>query len=247
MPTEHCKGGLCTASWRMGGCECACEQCSEAMRVRPRKSDLCPRCGHHTCDCDDMPKETFPRAPSNEQHLLLELGELKRQLAEIKLVDGKMSLDYLRMVEQLHDATVERDDARIGLESARAEIVALQAFLAATENQRQLFESQLTGVERERDRFIAERDTLAAWKESASTVLNGIDLQAVGKALGLPLGADIGPAILPGILSLAVANERMRKALIRLGTGDAIGMIYVRRIVCEALECSPESLDTEAT
>jgi hypothetical protein len=44
---DHCRGGLCQASWRMGGCECACEQCSEAMRDKPeivkvRLEDLQP-------------------------------------------------------------------------------------------------------------------------------------------------------------------------------------------------------------
>lgn len=43
---------------------------------------------------------------------------------------------------------------------------------------------------------------LEAWKESALAVLNGIDLQSVGKELGLKPGADIGPAILPGIRAL---------------------------------------------
>lgn len=43
---------------------------------------------------------------------------------------------------------------------------------------------------------------LKAWKESAQAVLDEIDLQAIGKELGVKLGDPIGPAILPGIRAI---------------------------------------------
>jgi hypothetical protein len=49
---------------------------------------------------------------------------------------------------------------------------------------------------------------LEAWKESAAGVMNRIDLQAVGAALGVPLGCEIGPEILPGIQSLKVRADK---------------------------------------
>lgn len=43
---------------------------------------------------------------------------------------------------------------------------------------------------------------LEEWKASAMAVMGSIDIQAVGKELGVKLGEPIGPAILPGIRAL---------------------------------------------
>lgn len=58
----------------------------------------------------------------------------------------------------------------------------------------------------------AEASQLRSWKESAMRVLNGIDLQEVGKIIGLPLGTDIGPRIVPELRRLKEEpEERQRK------------------------------------
>lgn len=54
------------------------------------------------------------------------------------------------------------------------------------------------------------RDQVAAlkdWKDSTTDLLNSIDLQTVGKELGVPLGQEIGPMILPGIRDLKAQIE----------------------------------------
>lgn len=43
---------------------------------------------------------------------------------------------------------------------------------------------------------------LQAWKESASKVLNNLDLQAIGKELGVQMGKDVSTEVLPGIKKL---------------------------------------------
>lgn len=55
--------------------------------------------------------------------------------------------------------------------------------------------SRLTQAESE----LAE---LRSWKESAMIVLNQIDLQELGKALGFKLGSNVSPQILPAVIAL---------------------------------------------
>lgn len=143
-----------------GGCHAAdapkCRQCNGTGVINSGQMCLpCPECSQRSADivrqyAADAPKEAPPAATS-----------------------PRLTATLLRQ---------ERDEARTALESARAEVVAIQA----------------------------ERDTLAAWKKSASNVISEIDLQGVGKALGLKLGSGIGPAILPGIMALAADNARLR-------------------------------------
>ncbi len=64
-----------------------CEKCGDVLYVLPNRR-YCKR-------CDPLP-ETFPRPPSNEQTLLSELGEAKRQLA----VADKMILSSQAEVER---------------------------------------------------------------------------------------------------------------------------------------------------
>lgn len=52
-------------------------------------------------------------------------------------------------------------------------------------------------------------EELELWKESASRVLSQIQLQEVGRSLGLPLGIDIAPRILPAILELLKDRKRL--------------------------------------
>lgn len=52
---------------------------------------------------------------------------------------------------------------------------------------------------------------LLEWKESALKVMNNIDLQKVGKLLGVPLGQDISSQIIPSIEMLIKENEQLKK------------------------------------
>lgn len=62
----------------------------------------------------------------------------------------------------------------------------------------------------------AERDAALAWKKEATTVIDSISLQEVGKALNVPLGGCISSAILPGIQDLTARAELAEKALAQL-------------------------------
>jgi hypothetical protein len=53
---------------------------------------------------------------------------------------------------------------------------------------------------------------LRAWKESASAILDGINLQAVAQELEVGLGQDIGPRILPGIRALKAKRPLPRRS-----------------------------------
>jgi hypothetical protein len=47
-----------------------------------------------------------------------------------------------------------------------------------------------------------ERAELQRWKDGASKILDDLNLQEIGKKLGLTVGTDIAPRILPGIQKL---------------------------------------------
>jgi hypothetical protein len=59
----------------------------------------------------------------------------------------------------------------------------------------------------------SELEELRAWKESAMTCMNRLDLQAVGRALGVPLGRDVWVNILPGIQRLTSELAAAKEAL----------------------------------
>lgn len=59
------------------------------------------------------------------------------------------------------------------------------------------------------ERLVRERDDLGVWKQSAMQVMNGIDIQSVGREIGVPLGEDIGPNILPAIREM---KQHLQKA-----------------------------------
>jgi len=83
---------------------------------------------------------------------------------------------------------------------------------------------------------------LEEWKSSALDILNGINLQEVGKALSVGLGQPIGPAILPGIHSL-----RARVAELEVDTTRRLGSRV--NVLEDALEeiagCTPDNACTE--
>lgn len=53
-----------------------------------------------------------------------------------------------------------------------------------------------------------ENRQLLLWKESALEVMNKMDLQAIGKEIGLPLGSSIPEHVLPAIYKLKEEIEK---------------------------------------
>lgn len=87
----------------------------------------CPMCGFYVSrygahTCSGRKPETFPRPPSNEQTLLTELGEVKRQLA----VADKMILSSQAEVER---SWQERDALAVTAEAACDKVTQLSAEL----------------------------------------------------------------------------------------------------------------------
>ena len=60
------------------------------------------------------------------------------------------------------------------------------------------------------DRLRARVAELEAWKESALTIENLWDVQAVGREIGVDLGEPIRSQILPYIKRLKAENKRLR-------------------------------------
>lgn len=56
---------------------------------------------------------------------------------------------------------------------------------------------------------------LTAWKESASKVFKNLDLQAIGKTLGIGLGEDVSTNVLPKIKELQEQNAELVRVLER--------------------------------
>ncbi|MDP9954719.1 hypothetical protein J2X97_000356 [Epilithonimonas hungarica] len=61
------------------------------------------------------------------------------------------------------------------------------------------FQKAIEGCDVLPSELLKQRDELQAWKESASTILNNIDLQKVGKLIDVKLGDDVSDKILPFI------------------------------------------------
>lgn len=55
----------------------------------------------------------------------------------------------------------------------------------------------------------SQTQDLTAWKESASKVFKNLDLQAIGKTLGIGLGEDISVNVLPKIKELQEQNAEL--------------------------------------
>lgn len=54
---------------------------------------------------------------------------------------------------------------------------------------------------------------LTAWKESASKVFKNLDLQAIGKTLGIGLGEDVSVNVLPKVKELQEQNAELVEML----------------------------------
>lgn len=59
----------------------------------------------------------------------------------------------------------------------------------------------------------SQTQELIEWKESMMKVHIELDLQGIGKALGLPLGSSIAPQVLPEIIGLIERNNELIEAL----------------------------------
>jgi len=57
---------------------------------------------------------------------------------------------------------------------------------------------------------------LSDWKESASKVFKNLDLQTLGKTLGIGLGEDISTNVLPKVKELQEQNKELVKMLERV-------------------------------
>ncbi len=133
-----------------------------------------------TRDANALPRETFPRGPSNEQTLLTELGEARRQLAERDELRRQIDLTYCAYCDQ--PINVDEEAARLmGLHIAACP------------------KHPMRSIEAERD-------------------------------------------------ALAVTNERMRLALLRIGSAvNSPGILTdIRRIVADALLCTVADLDNDS-
>jgi seryl-tRNA synthetase len=61
-----------------------------------------------------------------------------------------------------------------------------------------------------------ELEEAREWKESAMTVFSKLDLQAIGKEIGVKLGEDISPKVLPAIKELKRELEEAERERDRL-------------------------------
>ncbi|GEM_PF-6162653 len=55
----------------------------------------------------------------------------------------------------------------------------------------------------------ADYDRLTDWKESMMKVHSELDLQGIGRALGVPLGSSIAPQVLPKVKELIEQNAEL--------------------------------------
>lgn len=62
----------------------------------------------------------------------------------------------------------------------------------------------------------SQTQELTAWKESASKVFKNLDLQAIGKTLGIVLGEDVSTNVLPKIRELQERNAELVEMLERV-------------------------------
>lgn len=90
-------------------------------------------------------------------------------------------------------------------------------------------------LERRLAAITAERDELAAWKESAMTVYRECDIQAVGTLLKVKLGRPIYPAIEPGIRDLQAKLDTARAALESI-THDMGANMVIHRLAALTLQ-----------
>lgn len=65
-----------------------------------------------------------------------------------------------------------------------------------------------------------ELEEAREWKESAMTVFSKLDLQAIGKEIGVKLGEDISPKVLPAIKELKRELEEAERERDRLKGAD---------------------------
>jgi len=147
---------------------------------------------------------TLRRAKEERAALEAEVAALKMAVDEANDWTELAKAERDRAVESYHAEAEEADRLREGL-------------AALKEHERQTHETLGTilgtddSLEQKAKALKAERDRLRDWKESAMALEATWDIQAVGKALGVPLGEPIHPAVLPGIIRLREALEEIDK------------------------------------
>jgi uncharacterized protein YhaN len=91
-------------------------------------------------------------------------------------VDSLTRSEVCDLINHLHEAVSDKDQTIADLRTQLAELAQC------------------------RDHWKISCEELRQWKESAMLVLSKIDLQAIGKEIGVRLGHDISPEILPWII-----------------------------------------------
>lgn len=120
-----------------------------------------------------------------------QVASLQKKLEEAKNAVRGINVDYQELKKELevHQRAVpiyDRDIAELKakLESARRDVCASEA-----------------------PQLVNERDELQRWKQEMLQVLSNLNLQEIGKVLGMPLGIDVSKNILPYIHSLKARLE----------------------------------------
>lgn len=122
-----------------------------------------------------------------------------------KLQQAEEERDRLTMIaeEISKQATIEH----YNIEDARKSLSVIQKRhaleLAAKE-------AELVELQQCRDHWKISYEELRQWKESAMTVLSKIDLQAIGKEIGVRIGHDVSTEILPWIKNAKAELERYK-------------------------------------
>ncbi len=104
-----------------------------------------------------------------------------------------------RLADALVDAIARYHRREIYMED-------LVGFVRLTFSDASHIETELTAAIARADNAKKERDDLARWKKEMCIVLDNLDLQQIGQAMGLLVGDDVSKRVLPYI---AAANERI--------------------------------------
>lgn len=111
--------------------------------------------------------------------------------------------DYAALRTKLQQAEDNRDLYFDDLSITKTTLHLAEKALAAKE-------AELVELQQCRDHWKISYEELRQWKESAMTVLSKIDLQAIGKEIGVRIGHDVSTEILPWIKNAKAELERYK-------------------------------------
>lgn len=150
-----------------------------------------------------------------------DIESLHQQLAECQATNGKLRSDMSLFL----DSHEECED----FDGFTAQIVSMDDYHKAQDALALALPNDATAL----NELIAERTAeLTSWKQQAITVLNEIDLQEIGKVLGVGLGESVGPHILPAIKKLTLLTKDT-------GRLDLIDKNYLEISACGGWEEEP--------